>query len=337
MHIRGLGLLRRVFRAPRTLWDRLAGGFWRRVLPMLAPLVHKMATTGMGTDACLKRRCLPMPVHYYSPVPDVEDLRERKIWSRRSDLAGVDMREDAQVTLLKELGKEFGEECVWPAEPTGDPTQFFTNNSGFSYGCAAGTHMIVRRFKPRRVIEIGSGSSSRVLAAALCMNAQERPHSMPEYTVVDPYPAEGLQSLPGLTRLLRQRVELLDFSTFLDLQANDVLFIDSGHTVRIGGDVNFLILDILPRLAPGVVVHFHDIPMPYEYAEVYCTNHRFRMFWTESYLLQAFLSLNDSYEVLLAMNYLMTDRPEVFRAALRHYLPRVHGLPSHSFWIRRSR
>lgn len=116
---------------------------------------------------------------------------------------------------------------------------------------------------------------------------------------------------------------------------NDILFVDSSHTVRIGGDVNFLILEVLPRIKPGVLVHFHDIPIPYEYAEVYYTNPRARMFWTESYLLQAFLALNSSYEVLLAMNYIMTDYPDDFRSAFPHYDPHRHIYVSHSFWVRR--
>jgi len=153
--------------------------------------------------------------------------------------------------------------------------------------------------------------------------------------VIDPFPEPGFENSLGASRLLKQKVEQTELALFLELRANDVLFIDSGHTVRVGGDVNFLILDVLPILAPGVVVHFHDIPLPFEYAEIYATNPRFRMFWTESYLLQAFLCLNATYEILLAMNYLMRDRLEEFRAAFPCYDPAIHRYPSHSFWIRR--
>ncbi len=295
-----------------------------------------MAETGIGTDECLKHGCLPMLVHFYSPVPDIEDLRARWVWDRRSSMAGIDMREAQQLELLAELGHEFGHECQWPHEPSGDSSQFFTNNSGFSYGCAAVTHAIIRKCRPRRVIEVGSGSSSRVIAAALRMNARETGREA-DYTIVDPYLEADLTSLPGVSHVLKQRVELLDIDVFKGLSANDVLFVDSGHTVRIGGDVNFLILDVLPILAAGTIVHFHDIPLPYEYAEVYSTNPRFRMFWTEAYLLQAFLCHNQAYEVLLAMNFLMLDRTKDFRSAWIHYDPSVHRYPSHSFWIRRVR
>lgn len=332
---RGVGRVREV---GALLWSRLrARGLsaWRDVPWLaLAFAVRRMAETGIGTDECLKLGCLPLLVHYHSPVPDIDDLRARRIWDRRSPMTGIDMREERQLELLAELGRAFGQECRWPHEPTHDRYQFFTNNASFSYGCAAATHAMIRKHLPRRVIEIGSGVSSRVISGALRMNAAATGHSV-EYTIIDPYPARDLDGLPGLTAVREQRVELLDVGVFRALGQNDVLFVDSGHTVRIGGDVNFLILDVLPALAPGVIIHFHDIALPFEYAEAYVTNPRFRVFWTEAYLLQAFLCANDAFEILLAMNLLMRDHLPEFRLAWPHYNPVIHHHPSHSFWIRR--
>jgi methyltransferase family protein len=305
-------------------------------LGLLAPAVRRMAETGAGTDECLDLGCLPMLVHYYSPVPDLADLRARRVWDRRSPMAGIDMRESQQLALLAELGREFGDECCWPHEPSREVSEFYTDNSSFSYGCAAATHALVRKLRPLRVIEVGSGFSSRVIAAAVQRNEKDGGERA-AYTVVDPFPASTLDRLAGVGRVLQQRVELLDVDMFRSLGENDILFVDSGHTVRAGGDVNFLVLDVLPVLAPGVVVHFHDIPLPYEYAETYFTNPRFRMLWTEAYLLQAFLCHNTTYEILLAMNFLMQDHTAAFRAAWPHYDAAIHRFPSHSFWIRRVR
>ena len=302
----------------------------------LAPIIRLMASTGAGTDACLRRGCLPMSVDYYSPVPDVTDLARRKVWDHRSELSGIDFSPDAQVAFLKKLGNKFGHECDWPPNPTNDPYRFYTENNTFSFGCAASTHCILRAFKPRRVVEVGSGNSSLIISRALLMNAKNAGVKYPEYTVIDPYPGSIVKkNLPGFSRLIKKRVELLDVNFFEQLDDNDVLFIDSGHTVRIGGDVNFLILDILPRLAPGVIVHFHDIGLPYEYPKVYATNRRFRVFWTEAYLLQAFLCHNSQYEIMLAVSYLMSEQKEAFRAAFPFYDPKKHVSTSGSFWIRR--
>ena len=302
----------------------------------LAPIVRLMASTGAGTDACLKLGCLPMSVDYYSPVPDVSDLARRKVWDRRSELVGIDFRPDAQVAFLEKLGSKFGQECDWSPNPTNDPYQFYTENNNFSFGCAASTHSIMREFNPRRVVEIGSGNSSLIISRALLMNAKNKAAKYPEYTVIDPYPGSIVKkNLPGLSRLIKQRVELVDVNFFELLDDNDILFIDSGHTVRIGGDVNFLILDILPRLAPGVIVHFHDIGLPYEYPKIYATNPHFRVFWTEAYLLQAFLCQNSQYQIMLAMSYLMSEQKEAFRAAFPFYDPKKHVSTSGSFWIRK--
>lgn len=300
----------------------------------LASVINHMAYTGAGTDACLRHGCLPLPVNFHSPVPDLADLEERGVWDRVSRLEGIDFRPDAQEEFLKELGRDFGRECIWPSNRTEDPYEFYTENPSFSYGCAAVLHGLLRKYKPRRVIEIGSGNSSLVIAGALSRNADERAET--EYIIVDPYPGAIIRKgLPCLTKLFEKRVELMEAELFHRLEANDVLFVDSGHVVRMGGDVNFLILDVLPRLAPGVIIHFHDVGLPYEYAKAYATTPSFRMFWTEAYLLQAFLSCNPSFEILLAMGYLMKERIAAFRSAFPFYDPSVHKAISGSFWIRR--
>jgi hypothetical protein len=328
-------VLKNTYRSIRTHLSNLNRGMHSRLFywSELPRTVRYMAETGAGTQECLEQGCLPMQVHFYSPVPDIKDLRDRGVFCRKSKLSGIDLRVPQQLALLAELGAEYGAECAWPHEPTGDPHQFHTSWSGFSFGCAAALHSVIRKHKPRRVIEIGSGGSSRVISAALLRNYRDT-GKKPNYTVIDPYPTEITRTLPGLTCLEQDRVEATPTDLFEDLDHNDLLFVDSGHTVRIGGDVNYLLLDIVPALRPGVIVHVHDIPMPYEYAEVYYTNSKFRMLWTESYLLQAFLCHNHAFEVLLAMNFLMCDKAEEFRGAWPQFQPAIHGV-SHSFWFRR--
>jgi hypothetical protein len=99
--------------------------------------------------------------------------------------------------------------------------------------------------------------------------------------------------------------------------------------VKIGGDVNYLFLEVLPRLHPGVIVHVHDIFLPFEYRRDWVMD-EFR-FWTEQYLLQGFLTFNSEFEVLLANYYLSHYHQEHLRAVFPD-LPRWIG---GSFWIRR--
>ncbi|MGC3996961.1 MAG: class I SAM-dependent methyltransferase [Anaeromyxobacter sp.] len=300
----------------------------------LPALVRHMAFSGEGTDACLAAGALPMQVHYYSPVPDLPDLDRRQVFGRRSPLAGIDFREQAQLELLAELGRRFGAECAWPVQPPADPRAFHLENGSFSYGCAASTHAFIRRSRPRRVIEVGSGWSTRVISAALARNAAEGAPPA-DYTVIDPYPGPVIRALPGISELVPQRVEETSLERFERLGDGDLLFIDSSHVVKIGGDVNFLYLEVLPRLAPGVLVHIHDISLPFEYGRAYYTNPKFRVFWTEAYLLQAFLACNNRFEVLMGLGWLQQEHLPAFRAAFPAWDPERSPTQSGSFWIRR--
>lgn len=296
----------------------------------IAALVAHMAHTGEGTDACYQAGALPLPVHFYSPVPDLADLDQRKVWDRVSPLKGIDMRLEAQVALLTSLAERYAKECAWP-EHEASPHQFHWRNPSFSFQCASQLRYMIRHFKPRRVIEVGSGFSSRVIGEALLANQTET-GVVADYCVVDPYPNIFPGGFPGLTTLKQQRVEELDSAFFEGLGENDLLFIDSGHVVRIGGDVNFLFLDVLPVLAPGVLVHVHDISLPFEYTRAYYTTPTFRMLWTEAYLLQAFLMFNSAWEVLGSVPYLARMAPE---ALARIFPADPSGIGSGSFWMRR--
>jgi hypothetical protein len=326
-----IGKIKKVIKNPRLLLNKL-NYRWGLKSKKLPDLVFQMAKTGERTDECLAKGALPMLVHFYSPVPDVADLQTRKVFAKKSKLNGIDFREKEQLEFLLELGKNFGEECDWPINPTGIEEEFYLNNFCFSYGCAAGLHSMIRNFKPKNIIEIGSGFSSRVISKALTLNQKQGRNC--NYTIIDPYPNEVIEKkLKNVTTLTKERVELVSPEVFNSLQENDILFIDSGHTVRIGGDVNFLFLDVLPILAKGVIIHIHDINLPYEYPEAYCTNPSFRVFWTEAYLLQAFLAFNTSFEVLLGMSYIQTEHMDIFKKAFPKYTTDFSG--SGSFWIRK--
>lgn len=301
---------------------------------ILPSLVATMAQTGAHTDECLAKGALPVPIHYYSPVPDIADLKQRGVFAKKSQLKGIRFREKEQLDFLVELGKKFGEECEWPYEQTNKPEDFYLNNTSFSYGCAATLHSIIRYYRPKNVIEIGSGYSSRVISAALDKNLGEGYGC--NYEIIDPYPKEITEKkLTRVNRITKERVEFVDQNIFNRLEENDILFIDSGHTVRIGGDVNFLFLDVLPALKKGVIVHIHDISLPYEYPEIYYTNPTFRVFWTEAYLLQAFLCFNAAFEILLAVHFLQTNYRDIFCNVFPKSDPEKNW-GSGSFWIQKT-
>jgi hypothetical protein len=192
-------------------------------------------------------------------------------------------------------------------------------------------YCIIRHFKPSRIIEIGSGFSTLVAAAACRTNEEENHHT--ELLCIEPHPNETLtQGFPGLGELVVMKLEEVDRDVFTSLTANDILFIDSSHVLRIGNDVYYEYLHILPRVASGVFVHVHDIFLPFEYPRQWIVEeHRF---WTEQYLLPACLTFNRAFKVIWGGSYMHHNHPDRLRQTFQSYDP-AHVLPG-SFWMQRT-
>jgi hypothetical protein len=264
------------------------------------------------------------PVHFYQPIPDTQSLPET-LWERPSELVGIDMNDAMQLDLLRNHFSRFRDQYQhFPRKPTGEQNRFYLGNHLFDGTDALVAYCMVRHFQPRFIIEVGSGFSSLVLGAAAAENDSAGIIS------IEPFPREFLRKgFPGLRSLIEKKVQDIDLNFFSQLESGDILFIDSSHTVKIGGDVNYLFLEVLPRLKPGVIVHVHDIFLPFDYRRDWVLD-EFR-FWTEQYLLQAFMMFNSEFEVLLANSYLNHYHQEDLRAAF----PDLPSWEGGSFWMRR--
>ena len=304
----------------------------KKVLKRLLAFYKMIAITGKYSDECMEEGFLPVAVHFYQPIPDIKELEERNVWDKKSSLNGIDFNSDSFITLLNELS-EFSSECVWPDKPTGGESQFYLDNNCFSYGCASALHCLIRKYKPKRIIEVGSGNSSRVINVAINMNLSEG-FEIEDYTIIDPYSILEQEFFHKNTRIIKKQVEHMDTEFFTKLEENDILFIDSSHVCKIGSDVNFEILDVLPLLKKGVLIHFHDICLPAEYPKIYATNPSFRMFWTEQYLLQAFLCCNNKFKTILPMHYIQSELEETFREKFPGG-DNVKNWMSGSYWIKK--
>ncbi len=266
------------------------------------------------------------PVHFYQPIPDTQAL-PKTLWNRPGELVGIDMNDSLQLDLLRMHFPKFRDEYEqFPTKPTGEAGRFYLRKRPFGGTDALVAYCIIRHFQPRLIIEVGSGYSSLLIAeAAAKINACS-------LICVEPFPCDFLsKGFPCLKALLAKKVEEIELDFFSQLEAGDILFIDSSHTVKIGGDVNYLFLEVLPRLKPGVIVHVHDIFLPFEYRRDWVMD-EFR-FWTEQYLLQAFLTFNSEFEVLMANSYLSYYHKEDLKATF----PSLPSLGGGSFWMRRKR
>jgi predicted O-methyltransferase YrrM len=208
-----------------------------------------------------------------------------RIW-KSSELVGVDMNDEFQLELCDIFSKYSNEKNKLKELPRG----------GFREIDREVLYCMVRHFKPSKIIEIGSGASTYIFVTAISASKKEGKNA--KLFVVDPYPSKTLRKFLKETdvNLIQNKCENLEVGFFLQLKPNDILFIDSTHVVKTGGEINYLFLEILPRLNNGVIVHIHDIFLPLEYPwEWVIQKHRF---WTEQYLLHAFLIYNNCFEVL---------------------------------------
>jgi hypothetical protein len=259
------------------------------------------------------------PAHFYQPIPDIESLPET-LWSRPGELPGINMNQSLQLDLLRNHFPKFRHEYAdLPAEPPPGQKRPFRGVDALVAYC------MVRHFQPRLIIEVGSGVSSFVLGLAAARNKKSA------LICIDPFPdrLRHNDGIPALQSLIEKKVQDIEIEFFSQLQAGDVLFIDSSHTVKIGGDVNYLFLEVLPRLNQGVIVHVHDIFFPFEYERDWVMNEL--RFWNEQYLLQAFLIFNSEFEVLMANNYLN----HYFQEDLKVAFPSLPSCKGGSFWMRR--
>ena len=251
------------------------------------------------------------PIHYYEPLPDFRSITLDQI-TRRREFPGIDFRWNDQLALLNEL-VAYREEL--------STLEFNFDNGFFSGFDAAGYYALIRHLKPRRIIEIGGGYSTQLANKALTINGSGA------LTCIEPYP-ERLNGAGPNVELIQKRVEEIDAGFFSCLAANDMLFIDSSHTVKFGSDVCYEFLEILPRLAPGVWVHVHDIFFPHDYPAEWLIDRRLAL--NEQYLLEAFLSFNEQFQVTLANYWLCLDH--------RHEAQRLWSntaSSASSFWMRR--
>lgn len=277
---------------------------------------------------------LPFPPgHFYSPIVDTEALaKERaRIWPADPQVAGVEFDDASHRHVLQDVLPRQLPAYDYPETlPDSDTlSSFYTRNSQFSWLDARALFALLREWRPRRIVEVGSGYSSLLMAD---VNRRFLGGDC-EISCIEPYPRPFLQAgVPGIARLLVQRVQDVPLREFSRLEAGDVLFIDSSHVAKTGSDVNHLYFEVLPRLAAGVRIHVHDIFLPHDYPQDWAvTDNRS---WNEQYLLRALLMYSKAFRVVFGCSYAFHRFPEEVRAALA--LPSAAAFGGGSFWMEKT-
>jgi thymidine kinase/SAM-dependent methyltransferase len=263
------------------------------------------------------------PANRHEPIPDTRALPD-SLWRDPKEMPGIDLNLDTQLELLTEAFPKFREEYeAIPRDEAPEPGRFTLANGMLTGTDALAYYCMIRHFSPARIIEVGSGPSTLLALEAAAKNGST------SVVTIDPNIPDSIAGLPGLSAVEKQPVEEFDPTFFEQLETNDILFIDSSHVSRIGSDVNYLFLEVLPRLKPGVLVQAHDVFLPVEYSKDWVLEKR--RFWNEQYLMRAFLIFNEAWEVLLANNYLGRYHLE----EMKETFPDSPWWGGGSFWIRR--
>ncbi len=269
-----------------------------------------------------------LPRTFDSPVSRPEEIDFDALAKPRA-LPGIDLRAGSALELLKRLKPFAAELDAIPYESSTTAPFWFSPEfiGSFPDYDAALLYSMLRLLKPKRYVEVGCGYSSIISAFALKRNEQEG--TICDAVYADPEPRLALEDTLAGRRLIRKPVQKVPLDLFTALQAGDVLFIDTSHVIKVQSDVEHELIRILPSLAPGVWIHFHDVFTPYDYPEEWVRG-LIRLSANEQYGLECLLSGGNRYQIEMPLHYLVRDH----QAAAKEFFPRGRTR-AHSLWIRK--
>jgi hypothetical protein len=214
------------------------------------------------------------------------------------ELPDVKLNKESQFKILNEY-IQFYEELPFPEQQKPE-YRYYYDNGMYAYSDAIFLYCFLRKHKPKRIIEVGSGFSS----AAILDTVDGFFSYRPEITFIEPYPDRVIGLLRSEdkdhVRIIDRKIQEVPSEILLALEAGDFLFIDSSHVVKCGSDLQLLIFEILPLLPSGVFIHFHDVFYPFEYPAEWLMKGRY---WNENYFLRAFLSYNREWSIYFFNDY----------------------------------
>jgi predicted O-methyltransferase YrrM len=255
-----------------------------------------------------------LPRHFYSEIPDIRTLRATTSWRKPRSFQSVLGDIDSQVAWIDACTKNY-RDALKPFAIHKSAVKMNTSDEGYGEVEADFLYCFIRSYRPKQIVQIGCGVST-----AVCLLAAQDEGYSPHIVCIEPYPTTFLQreSKSGRIDLVPQKVQDVGSECVQRLGAGDLFFVDSSHSLAPAGELNLIVLEMLPRLAPGVYAHFHDIYFPYDYSPDVLTAALF--FSHETALLYAFLLMNRDFEIAGSLSMLHHQRS----SDLRRILPDIH-------------
>lgn len=268
------------------------------------------------------------PGHFYSPLPDVEDIKSHAedSFSRNKILYGMNINDKKQLEFLDSIAS-FYNDFIYEKENI-EGYRYKTDNGNFGFYCGITLYGMLRTIKPNKLIEVGCGWST-----CLTLDTNEKIfNNKIDTTFIEPYPDLLYDIITEEDKktinIMESKLQDVDLKVFKGLNDGDILFIDSTHVTKMDSDVNYIIHTILPNLNKGVYVHFHDICYPFEYPDYWVYNGKG---WNEAYILRAFLEMNDSYEIVYMTTYIKDKHND----KLKKLMPECAEDLGASIWIKK--
>jgi hypothetical protein len=252
------------------------------------------------------------PGHFYSPIVDANLLAGLGdvYWQKQliSTSSAIDFYPVGQAYILK-LMKDFGCDYKYAAiQSTGDSHEYYTNNGQFGWLDAFALFCLLRIIRPSRIVEIGSGFSTLLMADVSKRFLAE----IPEILCIEPYPKAFLLDLGEVT-LIEKLIQETSLKPFEDLGAGDILFVDSSHVCKTASDLHYILFEILPILKSGVIVHFHDVFLPAEYPKQWVIEEN--RSWNEQYFIRLMLTFSKSFRVMFSSSFASANLSELVTEA----------------------
>lgn len=303
---------------------------WTNVVLKGIPFCELLDAFGKSEEFRLRNCVTPFfaPGHYYSPIVNPDENVKRYMEAQPARVGESPKEIKFELARMQSF---FLENAAFMSEATFTSHQqplnrYYADNGGFPLGDALILRAMIKHIKPHKIVEVGSGFSTACMLDTLDDLGQHA-----QLTCIEPFP-DRLKSLlrpSDKLEIIESAVQDVPIQRFADLNESDILFIDSTHVVKTGSDVHYELFEILPSLAPGVFIHFHDIPYPFEYPFDWVFDNNYS--WNEAYMLRAFLMHNRDYSVFYSNSYVKQFSTETGKDIFSAF----PSNPGSSLWLRK--
>jgi hypothetical protein len=257
-----------------------------------------------------------VPANFYSDIPLIEDIEGSFEYdTSNSEIYNSGLFDQELMCDFIDSISIYSSEFSPPDDGDREnPEEFFWNNPAFSHSDAMSYYCVIRHFKPNHVLEIGSGFSTLVADKAIKKNG------IGKITIIEPYPKEFLRRLESVHNIIESFAQDIPVFEFVKLvECSDIWFIDSTHTVKIGSDCLYIYLKVMPEISKDIVVHSHDIYLPFGMPKKKALEKH--IYWTEQYLLYAYMLDNPKVEVLFGSVYAKQIIPHALNKLMLNKYP----------------